>query len=147
MTTNPDTWTTRDLPVLRAVARLLEDDRTAVASDEIASAVGLDKRDVVKALRLLGDEHIRIDDMSSLGPADYVVTGITTAGLRTVGQWPSPETAVDRMIEALEQMIDNTPEGSPKQSRLKASLAWIRDTGRDVMVEVAAAAITGRLPT
>ena len=51
------------------------------------------------------------------------------------------------MIEALEQMIDNTPEGSPKQSRLKASLAWIRDTGRDVMVEVAAAAITGRLPT
>jgi hypothetical protein len=43
-------------------------------------------------------------------------------------------------------MIDATADGSPKQSRLKAARDGLLAAGRDVIVDVAGAAITGRLP-
>lgn len=136
----------RDFPVLVATARLLDQTHRPQMSQSIAKVLGLDQRDVAAALTNLSHRHLEVRDASTYGERGCYVVGIRPAGLEAVGQWPSPETAADRLIAALEALIDNTAEGSPKQSRLKAARDGLLGAGRDVLVEVAGAAITGRIP-
>jgi hypothetical protein len=141
-----DLWSTRDYPVLLAVARLLRDKPRPLMSHELVEATGLGHHEVVGALTNLGHRHLDVRDASSEGERDSYVVGIMPAGLEAVGQWPSPDAAADRLLAALNTMIDATADGSPKQSRLKAARDGLLAAGRDVIVDVAGAAITGRLP-
>ncbi len=141
-----DLWSTRDYPVLLVVARLLREQPRPLMSHELADLTGLEHQEVVGALTNLGHRHLDVRDASSEGMRDNYVVGILPAGLEAVGQWPSPAAAADRLVAALDAMIDATAEGSPKQSRLKAARDGLLAAGRDVLVDVAGAAITGRLP-
>jgi len=141
-----DLWSARDYPVLVAVARRLREAPRPLMSHELAEVTGLHHQEVVGALTNLGHRHLDVRDASSEGVRDNYVVGIMPAGLEAVGQWPSPDAAADRLVAALNAMIDATADGSPKQSRLKAARDGLLAAGRDVIVDVAGAAITGRLP-
>lgn len=141
-----DLWSTRDYPVLVAAARRFREQSRPLMSHELVEATGLEHHEVVAALSNLGHRHLDVRDASSEGARDNYVVGIMPAGLEAVGQWPSPDTAADRLVAALDALIDTTAEGSPKQSRLKAARDGLLAAGRDVLVDVAGAAITGRLP-
>lgn len=140
-----DKWSSRDLPVLITAVRLLEEEDTVDAAT-IASELGLSHRAVVVALTHLGHQHLEVSDMSSFDAADNYVTGVRPAGLEAAGQWPTPEAAADRLSAALEAMLDAAPEGSSRRSRLIALRDGVLGAGRDVIVDVAASVITGRLP-
>jgi len=142
-----DIWTTRDLPVLVAAVRLLDEQPGLPRqAGEIAELTGLPEGDVQKALHNLATDYLDVADWGSLAGHDFVAVGFTSNALRATGAWPSPELAADRLLAALGAAIDNATEGSPKQSRLKAIRDGFVAAGRDITVEVAAAVLTGRIP-
>lgn len=126
-----DVWTTRDLPVLAATARLLDEKPGHPRqANKVEAATGIAEADVKRAFVNLSREHLDVADWGGMTSKDYAVTGITADGLRAAGQWPSPEVAADRLVAALNELIDNTTEGSPKQSRLKAARDSLLGVGR-----------------
>lgn len=143
----PDLWVSRDLPVLLAAAELLEGARPPITSNAVAARAGVELAATVRALLHLGHEHLEIRESSTYDGLDCYVLGITAEGLRASGQWPSAEAAVDRLFAALDEQIDNTVEDTPKASRLRAIREGIAGVGRDVLVDVMGAVITGRIPT
>jgi hypothetical protein len=65
------------------------------------------------------------------------LTGVTERARRAVGQWPSAESMVDRMLTILnERAEDAPPDERPRWRRLRDGFAG---AGRDVAVEFAAA--------
>lgn len=148
MTPNTDTWTSRDLPVLAAAAALLDLDGQIYNESELESAVGLPRQEVIRALKVLNGPYLDVDLFGDMGRKvlRYNVRGITADGLRAVGQWPSPDIAADRMIQAIDSLIEGSAEGSPKSGKLKAARDALLGIGRDVFVDIAGAAITGRIP-
>lgn len=143
----PDVWAERDHPVLIATARLLDARGGPLTSDEIADAANVDHERVVRALTNLANGFLEVQDASSLGGRDCYALGITGRGLQAAGQWPTPEAAADRLLAALDQQIDNTVEGTPRSSRLRALRDGVASIGRDVLVDVMGGVLTGRIPT
>ncbi|MBD8585967.1 hypothetical protein IFT90_15535 [Frigoribacterium sp. CFBP 8766] len=141
-----DVWAARDYPVLMAVAKMLEE-QDVLQSQEIATSSGQSQREVVLALTNLGHRHLVVKDASGFNERDNYVVGIRPEGLEAVGQWPSSDVAADRLIAALDALVDTSPIDSPKQNRLVAIRDGFATAGRDVLVDVAAAVISGRIPT
>lgn len=140
-----DRWSTRDYPVLVTVVRLLEE-QDDVDADTVASELGITHRAAVIALTNLGHRHLNVVDMSTSDGTDNYANGVRPAGLEAAGQWPSADTAADRLSAALEAMVRAAPEGSEKRTRLVAVRDGLIGAGRDVLVEVASSVITGRIP-
>jgi hypothetical protein len=145
--TPQDVWQSRDLIVLRAIVTK-RDERPGhpITSHDLARDLGMGVDHVLAAVQNLATSHIEIAEQSSLTSWDAFVTGVTESGLRAAGAWPSPEAAADRLIAALNDKIDGLPEDSPKQNRLKSVRDGLLGAGRDVLVEVAGAVLTGRIP-
>jgi hypothetical protein len=87
-----DTWTNRDLPVLEAVVRRLDEGAQHVWVRDIAEATGLEPVDVGHAFRAL--EGRFIDDMTpmpgSASANDWAVSSVTAEARYAVGQWQPP---------------------------------------------------------
>src|SRR6516164_375356 len=82
-----DRWTSRDLPVLDAAVRLLDEGRFEVTVAEIASETGLDTRAVDRALVALRGEYVGDYEVMSGGdPGSFAITEVTAAARRVVGQ-------------------------------------------------------------
>src|SRR5579875_1731364 len=99
-----DTWTNRDLPVLRAVVKIFsQTGRTRIGIEDIQEATGFDKPTTQLALQMLYQEPF-FDEGDFRGySGNYVAVGPpTSAALRLAGAWPTPENMVERLITALE---------------------------------------------
>ena len=143
-----DRWTQIDYPVLKAsVAALLESEYSQVTCDEVATATGFDRVDVVKSVRRLCERYLYVQDESSYDGADYRVVGVTASGLEATEVWPSPDALQQRFIAGLEKLIEETPQGSPKASKLEGVLLAVRDlatgTGANVFGQLIYGAISG----
>jgi len=90
-----DTWYSRDLPVLTAIAEKLERGSTPVDTEQLIDELGLTRQDLMAALRALDVEYLivrwpeRITFRRS-GPST-VVEAITSRAREAVGLWPSAE--------------------------------------------------------
>jgi hypothetical protein len=71
-------------------------------------------------------------------------TDIAAKGQREVGQWPSPDTAADRLLATLETAVEKAPTEEAK-SRAKRALEAVRGAGRDFLVDVASGVVTGQI--
>lgn len=112
-----DTWTTRDLPVLRAVVELFE---TGGGSQpfRIAEATGFDEETVRRALRVLYREPF-FDEPARDHDGDILFVGAPTGdAFRVAGKWPTPESQLDRLIAAIEAVAAD--ESQPEEERSKA---------------------------
>jgi hypothetical protein len=86
-----DTWASRDLPVLRAVVRRLDETGAyAVTVAEIADESGIDTEVVAKSLDALNGPYVAKYQKLLTGgdPGPWYVTEVTPAARRVVGQWP-----------------------------------------------------------
>lgn len=128
-----DRWTTREAPVLVKVAEELDRaDRLSVSDIHIG---GLGTDDVQRSLRALEDGgYIRVDWRATWIAA---VTGITPAGRRAAGQWPSQDDLVPRLAEVLAQVAETTEDPTTKGRLQRAAEAVAALTGK-VVVEVGA---------
>ncbi|MDZ5662361.1 hypothetical protein SFC79_11350 [Nocardioides sp. S-58] len=141
-----DTWHSRDLPILREAARLLEEDDTftGVRLRDIAEAVEMEVAVVLKSLRVL--EEAGLVELRLMMPAHAGrVTQISSRARQLVGQWPSEEQALERIIAALTAIADATDDPEEKTKAQKVA-AWFKSNATTVGVGVATAALTGQLP-
>jgi hypothetical protein len=107
-----DTWATRDLPVLRAVAAHLDQSPHDVLETNEFEVPGVAPDDVPRALAALNGAYLDVDVtlMSSLaGPGPVAVRGVTERGRRAAGLWPSGESA-DALIELLNKAADDSDD-------------------------------------
>jgi hypothetical protein len=72
---------------------------------------------------------------------DVAVMGVTDEARQVVGQWPSPELWVDRLVQALREAAEQ--ESDPeRRGRLRAMAEGLGGFARDVAVGVLSGGIT-----
>jgi hypothetical protein len=83
-----NSWQSRDLPVLAAVVRLLDEaNYPHVRVSEIAEACGLSIDEVAAAVKALDGTYLTL--MTTLGePGSWFATRLTSTARQAVGQWP-----------------------------------------------------------
>jgi hypothetical protein len=140
-----DTWHNRDLPVLREVVRLY--DRgigRVVRVSAIEAALDLDEDDIQRALNALAMDAL-IDTEGSMQKKYLTVSRVSGEARRKAGAWPTEQTALDRIIAALEAIAENTDDPEEK-SKAQKFAAWLRTGATTVGLSVASAAIGGQIP-
>lgn len=130
-----DTWFSRELPVLKALVRIIEraDLNGFPAVQNIAAEAHLEVRAVQRSLDALDGEYV---DFQPTGQIGGFVKRITPAARRAVGQWPTAESLADRLIAAMEEVADKTDD-SEKKGLLRRSATFLGGAGRDLFVDVA----------
>jgi hypothetical protein len=137
----PDRWATRDLPVLRRIAEVVEvDNADEVRPEGVAADLGIPQDDALRAMIALhGSGYIEGDRANSLVGKYIFATDLTERGRRAVGIWPSSD-GVDALVEALQQAAAATDDPDEKGALRKAASA-ILGVGRDVMTDVIGAVL------
>jgi hypothetical protein len=106
-----DTWFSRDLPVLRAIARLV-DEPTHGGSPYLLGAVvpasGLSKAGVVAAAKALAAAGY-IEPLTNHAGDIVRITAISAEARRLAGLWPTPQGEWDRLLEQLTVRAANAP--------------------------------------
>ena len=97
-----DVWFTRDLPVLRAVARLVDSPAHGGAPylGQVVPASGLAKPQVTAAARALLSAGY-VEALTNVAGEVVRFTGISPEARRLAGLWPTPQGEWDRLREQL----------------------------------------------
>ena len=106
-----DTWFRRDLPVLRAIARLVDEPKHGGAPYLLGSVVpgsGLPKADVVAAAKALATAGY-IEPLTNHAGDIVRITGISPEARRLAGLWPTPQSEWERLVEQLTARAANAP--------------------------------------
>src|SRR3954468_16878902 len=98
-----DTWFTRDLPVLRAIVRLIDEPATGSAPylGAVVPASGLPKPQVVSAAKALVDAGL-VEALTNYAGEIVRFTAVSGEARRLAGLWPTPQGEWDRLLEQLE---------------------------------------------
>jgi hypothetical protein len=133
-----DLWTTRDLPVLRALVEHFDDPLANDSGLDLAGDTGLDGDQVERALAALS----RADPPYISGTGAWGSRGVpvkihsvTERAYRAVGAWPTAEGLTDRITAAFADAADAEPDPEQK-SKLKSTAAWLGGAGRSVVLDV-----------
>jgi hypothetical protein len=132
------TWEQRDLPVLEAIVRYFDEEDSAVIPDvaTFAEITGMDPGQVGRAVRALSPRFIKT--APGLGSLTEVgIMGVTDEARQAVGQWPTPESVVERIVAALVEAADREPDQG-KRTKLRAAADALGGFGRELLVNVVA---------
>jgi CRISPR/Cas system endoribonuclease Cas6 (RAMP superfamily) len=137
-----DTWTAREMPVLSAVVALLERSYMVTVSD-IAERTGLDQEEVARSLDALDPAYVDFRRTETGGdPRFWYVLKVTPEARRQVGQWPTPESLVDRLAAAFLDAANREPDPAV-QGELRQTAAALSGAGRQASMAVAAEILNG----
>jgi hypothetical protein len=141
-----ETWTTRELPVLRAALARLDRGET-VELDDVREEVGLSAAEIGAAVDALGNATPPYIDVTLRNGWDGVrspgwIDGVHERARRELGTWPSADGLISELAAALSHAADSEKEPE-KKSRLRAAADALADFGRDVAVAVAARHLGG----
>jgi hypothetical protein len=120
-----DTWTTRDLPVLRAAVEIYDRTGRTPSAAELGAACEFDKETVQRALRALYREPYFEKGRNAFSGAILGVGAPTSAALRVAGQWPSPEVQLERLVAAFEAAAADDTRPEEERSRAKQAGLWL----------------------
>lgn len=141
-----DTWFARDLPVLDAAVRLFDAQPFAHPSaEELVGKTSLELAQVLTALRALEQAGLVVVTFAMGGGRSSHIDQISGAARQLVGAWPSPESIAERLVAELEHRAE-TAASEAERGKWRRLLDSVLGVGRDVVVEVAAAAITRQVP-
>jgi len=143
----PDTWASRDLPfLLECVRRIASEEYGSVDPSRLALEMGMSEADGQLAVRALLEADPPY--LSTALPGDgriMSVRGITERARRTVGVWPTGDTAVQRLVAALEEAAgDETEDQDTRGAAAKAASALKGAAGK-IAIGVMTAVITGQV--
>ena len=138
-----DTWAVRDVPVLGAVVELLDHSYMVTVSD-VAEKTGLDLAEVARSLEAMDPTFVDFRKTETGGdPRFWYVNRVTPEARQAIGQWPTAEGLVDRLVKAFGDAADHE-EDAERHYQLRQAAGLLGETVRDVAVRVAAT-ITGPL--
>jgi hypothetical protein len=113
----PDVWFTRDLPVLRAIVRLVDEGEhggSPYLLGQVVPASGLSKSEVVSAARSLVSAGYAEALTNHAG--DIVrFTAVSGEARRLAGLWPTPQGEWDRLLEQLAARAEKAPTEVERQ--------------------------------
>jgi hypothetical protein len=113
----PDAWFTRDLPVLRAIARLVdgpEHGGSPYLLGAVVPASGLPKAEVISAAKALAAAGF-IEPITNHAGDIVRITAISAEARRLAGLWPTPQGEWDRLLEQVEARAANAPVDVERQ--------------------------------
>lgn len=115
-----DVWFTRDLPVLRAVVRLLDEPPHGSAPylGAVVPASGLTRPQVVSAAQALAAAGY-VDVLTNHAGQIVRFTGASPEARRLCGLWPTPQEEWTRLCEQLATRAAGAPTG-PERARWRA---------------------------
>lgn len=129
-----DTWSARDLPVLKAVVELYEETGRGPRVTAVQERTGFDRGTVQRALRALYTEPYFSKSSGSWSVGMIVVGTPTGDALRAVGQWPSPEAQLDRLIAAIESAADDESREDDERGRFRQLAASLRGAAYQIAI-------------
>ena len=143
----PDTWFARDLPVLRAIVRLVDEGQhggSPYLLGAVVPASGLPKADVVNAARALVAAGYAEALTNHAG--DIVrFTAVSPEARRLAGLWPTPQGEWDRLLDQLAVRAENAPT-DVERARWRALAEAARAIGPDDGALLMSALIGGYVP-
>lgn len=74
------------------------------------------------------------------------VKRVSAEARQLVGLWPTPETALDRMIAALDAIAEHTDDEDTR-TRARKVIDGLTGAGRQIGIAAATAVVTGHIPT
>jgi hypothetical protein len=137
-----DTWADRDLVVLDAVVSLFEESpHNDVQAKAVQERSGLDDTDFGRAMTALAGA--RFFDGTRVDEIDYPVriSSVSERARRTVGQWPNPDSLVERLVETLSKAADEASDPEQK-SKLRQAAEFLGGAGRQIAISW----VSGTLP-
>ncbi|WP_134773566.1 hypothetical protein [Ornithinimicrobium flavum] len=140
-----DTWTTRDYPVLVAVADQLEETRgQPFVSHQLAKRLpDLEPRDVAHSLTTLVGPYLQGEVHRSLaGDTDVIITGLTERGRRAAHLWPAEETHTEALVAAILAAAEQV-ESEDERSRLRKAADALRASSGRILEGAVSAVIAG----
>ncbi len=142
----PDTWFTRDLPVLRAIARLVDEPEHGSAPylGAVVPASGMPKADVVSAARALASAGY-VEVLTNYAGEIVRFTGLSPEARRLAGLWPTPQGEWERLGEQLTARAANAPTEIERQ-RWRAFADAAAAVGPDDGALLMSALIGGYVP-
>lgn len=143
----PDTWFTRDLPVLRAIARLVdtpEHGGSPYLLGAVVPASGLPKADVVVAAKALASAGY-VEPLTNHAGDIVRITAISAEARRLAGLWPTPQGEWDRLLEQATARAENAPTEAERQ-RWRAFADAAAAVGPDAGALLMQALVGGYVP-
>lgn len=138
----PDMWTERDLPVLKTIIQLIDEDPgQPIPRQRIEQAAGMDEDTVRRAVFSLMDEPY-LETIGSAEDGHEYIYRVLGSGKRAAEFWPTPESMTDTLRDALLRAAEAEPDPG-KRSKLKALGGFLAEGGRDLVVEVIKTGMTG----
>lgn len=136
------TWERRDLPVLDAIVRYFDEHDGPEIPDvgTFVKLTGMDAGQVGRAVRALSPRFVKTGAALG-GLMDVAIMGVTDEARQAVGQWPSPEVWVERLVQALREAAEREPDPE-RRGRLRAMAEGLGGFARDVAVGVLSGGIT-----
>ncbi len=122
-----DTWTNRDLPILRAAVKIYgAGTRPNIRVSDIQRALDFDSQTIQTGLNFLYTEPYFREEGSVEGQTGYVFIGAPTAdALRVAGAWPSPENLLARLVTALKGAAEDATRAEAERRHFKESAELI----------------------
>jgi hypothetical protein len=143
----PDIWFTRDLPVLRAIARLVDSSEhgsSPYVLGAVVPASGLPKAEVIAATKALAAAGY-IEPLTNHAGDIVRITAISAEARRLAGLWPTPQGEWDRLLEQLTARAAQAPTEVERQ-RWRAFADAATAVGPDDGALVMSALIGGYVP-
>ncbi|CCG04138.1 hypothetical protein [Blastococcus saxobsidens] len=143
----PDVWFTRDLPVLRATARLVDEPKHGGAPYLLGSVVpasGLPKAEVIAAAKALASAGY-IEPLTNHAGDIVRITAISAEARRLAGLWPTPQGEWERLLEQLAARAQRAPADVERQ-RWRAFLDAAAAVGEHDGALLMSALIGGYVP-
>jgi hypothetical protein len=112
-----DAWFTRDLLVLRAIARLVdssEHGNSPYLLGAVVPASGLPKAEVIAAAKALASAGY-IEPLTNHAGDIVRITAISSEARRLAGLWPTPQGEWDRLLEQLTARAAQAPTDVERQ--------------------------------
>jgi hypothetical protein len=136
------TWASRDLPILRAALRRLDDGEDLPDLEEIRQELGLSGdqlRAGIRALQSADPPYIEVALSGgwSEARASGSVEGVSERARRELGTWPSAESLVDALAAAFARAAEAEEEPEERR-RLRAAAEGLGGALRDIAVAVIA---------
>ncbi|MFF7530688.1 hypothetical protein ACFZB2_16550 [Streptomyces bobili] len=136
------TWVERDLPVLNALVQQLDDAAGASFPElrDITEDTGLEISEITKAALALESAGY-IDLSKTMGSAEsWHVKAVSKEARQAVGQWPTAEQVLDRLVQRLGEAADQETDPE-QQSRLREAANTAGGVARNVFVDVLSSVI------
>ncbi|SNS83141.1 hypothetical protein SAMN06893096_108215 [Geodermatophilus pulveris] len=141
-----DVWFTRDLPVLRAIARLVDGSEHGGNPylGQVVPASGLPKPQVAAAARALVSAGY-VEALTNYAGEIVRFTGISAEARRLAGLWPTPQGEWERLVEQLTARASNAPT-DVERARWRALAEAATSLGPDDGALLMSALIGGYVP-